>query len=257
MKPSNSDSLSIGLRFEPKGPAALRLGANYWRIAIDQTITIPSPARLLAAEELFPDRVIRGQPSAADIEAGIPGPLQAIDITRLNNGAIRTSGVDVSAYVDVDTRMGRFKPQLSGTWVHDFTTSDLVEGPGVNRVSVASGQGTVPRWRALAAVSWSHAGVGLFGAMRYVPSYDDTDFQGNRNGRKIDSQAIVDVQLSLDLGIMAGERSPWSGFEIRAGAFNLFNADPPFAEVGGPAGYDATQGDLRRRFAYLKLAKKF
>lgn len=257
LKPSNSDSLSIGLRFEPKGPAALRLGANYWRIAIDQTITIPSPARLLAAEELFPDRVIRGQPSAADIEAGIPGPLQAIDITRLNNGAIRTSGVDVSASVDVDTRMGRFKPQLSGTWVHDFTTSDLVEGPGVNRVSVASGQGTVPRWRALAAVSWSHAGVGLFGAMRYVPSYDDTDFQGNRNGRKIDSQAIVDVQLSLDLGIMAGERSPWSGFEIRAGAFNFFNADPPFAEVGGPAGYDATQGDLRRRFAYLKLAKKF
>lgn len=257
LKPSNADSLSIGLRFEPKGPSAVRLGANYWRIAIDQTITIPSPARLLAAEEFFPDRVTRGQPSAADIEAGIPGQLQAIDITRLNNGAIRTSGVDVSVSVDVDTRMGRFKPQLSGTWVHDFTTSDLVEGPGVSRVSVANGQGTVPRWRAVAAVSWSHAGVGLFGAMRYVPSYDDADFQGSSNSRKIDSQPIVDVQLSLDLGIMAGERSPWSGFEVRAGAFNLFDADPPFAEVGGPAGYDATQGDLRGRFAYLKLAKKF
>ena len=128
----------------------MRLGANYWRIAMDETITIPSPARLLAAESLLPDRVVRGPPSAADIAAGIPGPLQMIDITRLNNGAIRTSGVDLSASVALDTRVGRFRPELSATWVHDFTTSDLVEGPGVDRVGIANVQGTVPRWRAVA-----------------------------------------------------------------------------------------------------------
>ena len=60
--------------------------------------------------------------------------------------------------------------------------------------------------------------------MRYVPSYDDVDFLGTRTGRKVDPQTIVDVQLSLDLGDLAGERSPWNGFELRAGAFNLFDA---------------------------------
>ena len=257
LKPSNADSLSVGLRFEPKGPSRLRLAANYWRIAMDETIVIPSGLHMLATEDLFPERVIRAAPSPSDLAAGIPGPLQAIDITRLNNGAIRTSGVDVSASMEIDTRAGRFKPELSGTWVHDFTTSNLAEGPNVDRVGVLHPLGTIPRWRAVATLSWNRAGIGFTGAAQYVPSYDDVDLLGSRNGRNVDSQTIVDIQLSLDLGYIAGERSLWKGFEVRAGAFNLFNAQAPFAEGGGPVGYDATQSDLRGRFAYLKLAKRF
>jgi iron complex outermembrane receptor protein len=257
LEPSNADSLSFGLRFEPKGRSAVRLAANYWRIAIDDTIAIPNPSRLLAAEDLFPDRVVRGPPSAADTAAGMPGPLQAIDITRINNGTIRTSGVDVSASAAFDTPMGWFKPELSATWVHDFTTSDLISGPGVNRVGFANTQGTVPRWRGVATLNWNFGGVGVSTAMRYVPSFEDVDLVGTRTGRKIDSQTVVDVQLALDLGDLFGERSAWNGFDVRAGAFNLFDADPPFAEVTGPIGYDWSQGDLRRRFAYVKLAKKF
>jgi iron complex outermembrane receptor protein len=257
LKPSNADSLSFGLRFEPKGSSAFRLGANYWRIAVDDTIAIPSPARLLAVEDLFTDRIVRAAPSAADIAAGVPGPLRAIDITRINNGTIRTSGLDATAAVTIETRVGRFKPELSATWVHDFTTSDLVAGPGVNRVGVANSQGTVPRWRGVVTLGWNFGSVGLSTAMRYVPSLEDVDLFGTRNGRRIDSQTVVDVQLLLDLGDLAGEQSAWKGFELRAGTFNLFNVEAPFAEVTGPIGYDWSQGDLRRRFAYVKLAKKF
>lgn len=257
LKPSNADSLSVGLQLQPSVPSAFRFGANYWRIAVDETVTIPSAARLLAAEDLFSERVIRGPPSTADIAAGRPGPLHAIDIRRLNNGAIRTSGVDLSASIALDTSVGRFKPELLATWVHDFKTSDLVDGPDVSRVGIANLQGTVPRWRAVARLNWNHGGIGLSGALRYVPSYDDVDLAGSRNGRKVDTQKIVDVQLSLDLGQLTRERSPWSGFEIRAGAFNLFDTEPPFAAVDGPIGFDFSQGDLRQRFAYLKVAKKF
>ena len=257
LRPSSADSLSISLRFEPEGLSGLRLAANYWRIAIDETITIPSPERLLAAESLFPGRVIRRPPSESDVAAGIPGPLQLIDIRRLNFGSIRTSGVDAGASVTLDSRAGMFKPELSVTWVHDFSTADLVDGPGVHRAGVANLQGTIPRWRAVAAIRWNRGSIGASGALRYVPAYDDVDFLGSRNGRKVASQTVVDAQVSLSLGVMSGERSPWNGFEIRAGAVNLFNAEPPFAEVGGLAGYDATQADLKQRFAYLKVAKKF
>jgi iron complex outermembrane receptor protein len=257
LKPANADSVSIAIRFEPKVPSALRLGANFWRLAIDETITIPSPARLLAAESLFPERVIRGPPSAADIAAGIPGPLRTIDLTRINNGAVRMSGADLSASVTVDTRIGQFTPEISATWVNEFTTTDLISGPGVDRVGVANTQGTVPRWRGVAALGWSFGSVGLSTAIRHVPASDDVDLIGTRNGRRIDPQTVVDVQLRVDLGDLLGGRSPWNGFEVRAGAFNLFNANPPFAEVTGPIGYDWSQGDLRRRFAYLKLAKRF
>jgi iron complex outermembrane recepter protein len=257
LKPSSADSLSVGLRFEPKRSPAVRFGANYWRIAIEDTITIPSAARLLAAEDLVPDRVLRGPPSASDIAAGRPGPLQLIDITRMNFGSIRTSGVDVAASVMLDTRAGRFKPELSGTWVHDFTTSNLVDGPDVSRVGVANFQGTIPRWRAVASLSWNRPGFGITSAVRYVPAYDDTAFPAGRNGRKVNSQAIVDAQFSMDLGTIAGEQSVWNGFELRVGALNLFDTEPPFAEVALFYGYDTTQADLRQRFAYVKIAKKF
>jgi iron complex outermembrane recepter protein len=165
--------------------------------------------------------------------------------------------VDVSASGTLETRAGVFKPELSGTWVHDYTTSNLVDGPNVSRVGVANFQGTIPRWRAVAGLSWMRQGFGISSAVRYVPPYDDAVFFGGRTGRKVASQAVVDAQFSVDLGKIVGEQSSWNGFELRAGAVNLFNSEPPFSESALSAGYDATQADLRQRFAYVKIAKKF
>jgi iron complex outermembrane receptor protein len=257
LKPSSAESLNVGLRFEPKRSPAARFGANYWRITIDDTIAIPRAAQLLAAESLIPNRVLRGPPSASDVAAGRPGPVQLIDITRMNFGTVRTSGVDVTASVTLDTRAGQFRPELSGTWVHDFTTSNLVEGLDVSRVGVANFQGTIPRWRAVASLSWTRQGFGITSAVRYVPSYDDVEFLGGRNGRKVAAQSIVDAQVSVDLGKIAGEQSSWNGFELRAGALNLFNDEPPFTEMASFTGYDPTQADLRQRYAYVKIAKRF
>jgi iron complex outermembrane receptor protein len=257
LEPSSADSLNVGLRFEPRRSPAVRFGANYWRIAIDDTIAIPAPERLLAAENRFPERVRRAPPSASDVAAGRPGPLQLIDITRMNFGTVHTSGVDVNASITLDTRAGRFEPELSGTWVHDFTTSNPVEGLDVSRVGIASFQGTIPRWRAVASLSWNRQGFGINSIVRYIPSYHDVVFLGGRNGRKVAAQVIVDAQLSVDLGKMAGEQSLWNGFELRAGAVNLFDHEPPFTEMALFNGYDVTQADLRQRFAYVKIAKKF
>ena len=257
LKPASANSLNVGLQLEPKGAPGLRLAANYWRILIDDTIAIPSAARLLAAESLFPERVFRGPPSVSDAAAGMPGPLQLIDVRRLNFGSLRTSGIDASASVTLDTRVGKLKPELSATWIENFTTSDLVEGADFNRVGVADLQGTIARWRAVASISWNRGGLGVTGAVRYVPSYDDVDFLGGRNGRKVAAQAIVDTQLSLNLADALDERSPWVGFQIRAGVFNLLDDEPPFAQALGFTGYDATQSDLRQRFAYLKITKEF
>jgi iron complex outermembrane receptor protein len=170
---------------------------------------------------------------------------------------MHTSGVDVRATVTFDTDVGRFKPELTGTWVHDFTTSNLVEGPKVSRVGVANFQGTIPRWRVVASISWNRQGFGLTSALRYIPPYDDVDFLGGLTGRTVAAQAIVDAQLSVDLGEAVGRQSPWNGCEIRVGVSNLFDTEPAFAEVASFFGYDITEADLTQRFAYVKIAKKF
>jgi hypothetical protein len=180
-----------------------------------------------------------------------------IDVTRMNYGALSTSGIDVSASMGFDTSIGRFMPQLSATWVHDFTTTDLTDGPDVDRVGVANVQGSVARWRAVAGLAWSRQALSISANARYVPSYDDVDAVGHRTGRSVASQLLIDTQVAFDLTKIGGEGSMWQGFELRAGAFNLPNDEPPFAEVGSLAGYDASQGDLRQRFWYLKLSKTF
>jgi outer membrane receptor protein involved in Fe transport len=45
--------------------------------------------------------------------------------------------------------------------------------------------------------------------------------------------------------------------EIRVGVQNLLDVEPPFSESAGLIGFDASQGDLRERFGYLKLSKSF
>jgi outer membrane receptor protein involved in Fe transport len=47
------------------------------------------------------------------------------------------------------------------------------------------------------------------------------------------------------------------GVEFSAGALNLFNKLPDYAEVNGVQGYDTSQGDLKGRFWYLRLGKTF
>lgn len=257
LKPSNAHSFVTSLELAPIGMSDLRIAATYWRIRMDERIGIPSAARILAAESSFPERVIRGEPTAADVAAGIPGPLKLVDVTRLNFGSIHTSGVDVNASMALDTRVGRFTPELSATWVHDFTTSDLVEGPDFSRVGVADLQGTVARWRAVASLLWRRQGIGISANARYVPSYDDVDLPGHRTGRSVAAQILIDAQLAFDLSGIVGAESMWQGFEVRTGVSNLLNEELPFAEAGWLLGYDPSQGDLRQRFSYLKLSKRF
>ncbi|HKU16920.1 MAG TPA: TonB-dependent receptor [Steroidobacteraceae bacterium] len=257
LKPSSADSFETSLRFTPPAVPALAIAASYWQIRVDDTIGIPSAALLLNAEERFPERIVRREPTAEDRAAGLPGSLELIDITRLNFGSIDTSGVDFKASMDLDTSAGRFRPELSATWVREFTTSDLVEGSGVDRVGVANLQGTIPRWRAVASLKWNRGGLGVAGSLRYVPAYDDVAAFGGLAGRTVDSQSLFDLQVSLDLGRLAARQSWWRDFELRAGALNLFDEQAPFAEVGSLAGHDASQADLRQRFWYLKLARKF
>jgi iron complex outermembrane recepter protein len=257
LRPTTAKSLAAGIEFQSSHSSALRVAANYWRVHMTDAIGIPSATRLLAAEDRFADRIARGPPTSGDIAADRPGPLERIDVTRLNFGSVKTSGVDISASLVVNTSLGQFLPSLSATYVRDFVTSDLVNGPDVSRTDVANSQGSIPRWRAVTGFDWRRGGFGASATLRYIHSYDDVDLLGNRNGRRVDSQQLVDVQLSADLGSIIGKTPLWQGIDVRVGIHNLLNAEQPFSEMAGLTGFDTSQGDLTERFGYVKLSKKF
>ena len=92
--------------------------------------------------------------------------------------------------------------------------------------------------------------------VRYSPSYDDTR-GGVRNGRRIGAQTFLDLQTAIDLGQLAPGSPLLRGVELAAGASNLLDEQPDFAEVTGIQGYDTSQGDLRGRVWYVRLGKTF
>jgi outer membrane receptor protein involved in Fe transport len=212
---------------------------------------------VLANESLFPERVIRGPPTAFDLAAGIPGAVTQIDVSRMNFGRLRTSGIDLGLHYEKENSFGEFAANLVATWIGEYETVDVPATPAVDRVNLANDvAGTITKWRAVGGLDWDRGPLSTTMHVRYIPSYDDTR-GGVRNGRRVAAQTFVDLQAAVDLGKMDSGRAFLRGVQLTAGASNLFDQQPEFAEVGGPQGYDMSQGDLKGRFWYVRLGKTF
>lgn len=258
VRPTVARSASAGIVMTPHAVPQLEISASYWRIDMEKLVAIPPMLLLAATDPDGSDRVVRAERTAEDIAAGLPGVLTYLDISRMNTGSLKTSGVDFAAAYAFDTSHGRFAPSLSATWVNQYETVTFPGEPSVERVGVANyASGTIPRWRMVGSLEWSLRGLSLSTTVRHTPHYWDTNAFGQVIDRHVSSQTLVDAQASVELGSVLGESSAWSGTKLTAGISNLFDKEPGFAEAGGAEGYDSSQGDLRQRFGYLRLSKRF
>lgn len=257
--PVEGESLSAGFVWTPSFAADLRLTASWWQIELDQRVSFVPYQLILAYEDLFADRVERAPPSPADMAAGLPGQLLTVDISRINYGRIDTSGIDASASCAFDTPVGQWHGTVSATWVKEYASNNLPDSPPTQRVGIASVFGTIPRWQANANLSWTRAAwsAGLTG--RFTASYDDAvGIDATSNGRRIPSQALVDAQLVWNSDERVDAKSAWwSGLKVTIGAINVLDEEPAFAEIGDTWGMDPSQADLRQRFGYIHLSKRF
>ncbi|MBM0108668.1 TonB-dependent receptor [Steroidobacter sp. S1-65] len=256
LRPIEARSMTAGLVLTPSAVPDLRLLANYWKIGVDNRVTYLQFNSLLANEHVFSDRVLRDEPTPADIAAGIPGRLLQLDISRMNFGRLDTSGIDFEVSYDIATRWGDFTPRLSATWVNEFDSVDEPLGNAVNRVGVASVLGSVPRWRVIGGLGWKRNGLSASTTIDWLPGYMDANREGLTT-RRLPSRILVDFQASLTVDEMFGPSPLWNDLKLQAGVRNAFDELPPFAEIGFSSGYDSSQGELIGRFGYLRLTKGF
>src|SRR5690606_11621565 len=125
---------------------------TYWHTVLVGRVALFSQQLLLAHEALFPSRVTRQAPTPVDITAGVPGVVTTIDTTRINFGTLLTDGVDLAMAATMLTRNGTLGAALTGTWVDRYSSVQIPATPAVERVGIASLEGTIPRWRATANV---------------------------------------------------------------------------------------------------------
>lgn len=256
LQPIEAESMTAGFVLTPSVLPGLRLLGNYWKIRTENRVTLLHFTSLLANEEVFSSRIVREEPTLADIAAGLPGRLLQLDISRMNFGRLSTDGIDVEASYEIDTRWGDFTPRLSATWVHEFTTVDLPMTTPVDRVGIAHPAGSIPRWRVVGSLGWKRNGVGLSTTIDWLPGYMDAT-TGGLTGRRLPSRTLVDMQASLTMDELLGPSPLWNDLTLQAGVKNAFDELPPFADIGFAIGFDSSQGELIGRFGYLRLSKGF
>lgn len=249
-------SFTTGFVFTPLNLPGMRLGGSYWRVVMDNRITSPS-IDLLNREDEFPDRVIRLAPTEQDIQAGWPGALQALDISKMNYGGVETSGVDLEMSYLIERDLSCFQATLATTWVDEYKSRELFSTFPEERVGIAHIAGTVPKWRAVGTLTWKSHDFGATTTVRFIPSYQDAELGVGRLDRRLPSRTLVDLQAWLELGSLVGEESLFAGSKLTLGLMNATNEAPDFARIGGAAGYDVSQADLTQRLAYIRFSKRF
>jgi len=256
LRPIEADSMTAGFVLTPSAMPSLRLLANYWQIHTEHRVTFLHFSSLLANEDVFADRIVREMPTQADVDAGMPGRLVQLDLSRMNFGRLNTSGIDLEARYELSTRWGDFTPRVSATWIDEFQTADVPGVPVIERVGIANPAGSIPRWRVVGSVGWKRNGLGLSTTVDWLPRYMDADAAG-LTGRRLPARTIVDVQASFAMEELIGADPLWNDLKLHLGVKNLFNELAPFSDIGFSTGFDSSQGDLIGRFSYLRLSKGF
>jgi iron complex outermembrane receptor protein len=220
-------------------------------------IGVPPYQVLAEHPELFPGRVTREDPAAVDTWAGQPGRLAFLDISRINFGSMQASAIDMVAAHAFDTVFGRVEPSLSATWIDEYETVDVPDHSPRNRVGIANRYGAVARWRASATLGWARPSLGFSATARLTAATRDLSVHEGAAARKISSQTLVDLYGWVHFDQLPPEITWLSDVKVTAGVVNLLDKEPQFANMGSSWGYDPTQGELRQRFGYIRLAARF
>lgn len=248
-------SFTAGFVFTPSEMRGLRLGANYWRVVMDNRIIAPIYQELLKPGSPFSDLVVRDPPNSEDVQADRPGRLRSINLKRMNYGDLDTSGIDLDASIKTERTWGCLKLDLAVTWINEYLSRDMNQALPLDRVGIANVGGTIPEWRIVGTLGWKFGEFGLSTTTTYTPSYQDADSLMGPLDRRLSSRALVDLQAWLELE--SGSNALLDGSTLTLGARNVFDEEPDFSKAGANVGYDYSQGELTGRFMYFRLSKRF
>jgi len=254
--PQTGKSHSLGFVWVGGPKDALNIGLTFWDVREKDRITLPDVNLMLQNPVLFAGRITRVAPTPADVAAGYPGALSAIDASYINLGELHTSGVDLSAGYAQDTAWGRFTPSLRATYVDRYEAGVLPGQPLVSRLARASTDAYAPRLKANASLAWR---LGAFSAnlsARYVSAYQDYAPLANGAINWLGKYWLADANLRVGLGALGFSSTEFlKDSWVSLGAVNLFNRQPHYASTS--LGYDYRQDDIRGRFVYAEVGVKF
>ncbi len=116
------------------------------------------------------------------------------------------------------------------------------------------GLGTIPRLKGNLSTIWAYEGFELGATAYYIARYND-DTAAIGYARKVDSIVTLDLQASYTI---RNRKHAWlNETKFTIGCINVTDEEPPLVVAAFADNYDRDTHDLRQRFIYASLSKKF
>jgi len=244
--PETSKQYSFGAVFQPI--SRLSFSADYWYIAVDNTIGTITIPQLLANIAAFPDRITRTN-----------GIITAVDLRTGNFGSRRTRGIDFTARGSVDALGGVISAGFDGTLLLQKKEKLLPNLPYTNTKGVFTLSGDLGlKWKHNAYIAYTTTdGFGLTFSQIYRSSYKN--FALPASATRPDYNPMVKPYIIYNASISQRVNDH---FTLAMGVKNVFNADPPFAitydsNTGSGSSWEPRVADPRGRSFTVNAEVKF
>ncbi|MDP1027945.1 TonB-dependent receptor [Sphingomonas sp. KR1UV-12] len=235
LRPEEADTYTAGIVLTPRMVRRLSLSVDYFNIKVRDYISSIAPSlsisQCFATGDPFFCSLLRRDPRSG----ALFGEQGYVIGTTQNTGSLKTSGIDVGASWDVDTRAGGIALAFQGTWLNELRNEPL---PGLGSYDCKGlfgptcGQPT-PEWRHQARISYTDPDkIGTIslnwryiGGTRLTNNTDDPFLEG-------DAYTINAKLPAYSYFDLAGTVAVQKGLTFRFGVNNLLDKDPPAIAQG-------------------------
>ena len=246
--PSNSKAYTFGAVWSPKAIKGFSVTVDYFNIEQTDLVSSIGVTNILQSVELegaaspFASfvrqgpvsdntRFTQGTPITAPGQIGSrPIDESYVTDTLVNISGQKLSGIDFKAqYTYSHDTWGRFDTGASVGYYKSYTIQSLPTTAPFETVGTTI-QGTIPRWRSYSFVDWKRGNWGATLAWEFIPSVDDAFADPAETDPASDVHVGSFSSFDTSIRYRFGSENKWlNGFEVRVGANNVLNRQPPLA----------------------------
>lgn len=264
LTPETANIFTTGIVYSPRFVPELNFTLDYYRIAIDNTITTLGAQFILEACYASESRAFCDFVDRQD-----SGIINTISNLNVNIGSTETSGFDFTVDYQWDMAgYGTFDFVIDSAYLIDYF--DFTPGGKIRRHGLNFGDTAFPRWKSNATLGWSMGQMSASWTARFIyhvtedcpvaaagfaelcsdPEPADPDGNGTAVAQnKIGSTTYHDVQFEYTL--------PGLELDLALGARNIFDKEPPISYTAFANSFNAASYDIPGIFTYFKIGKRF
>ena len=234
-KPESSDNSFFGLVFEPTFVKGLSFQANYYDTKQKDVLQVIIAQNILNNEALFPDRVTRAAPTAADIALNQPGQVTGVSQMFVNFGRVVNRSMDLAVdYTLPWENFGRFRMQVAANRNLESTRQIA---PGQPAVVLDEDTGSPPKWKFNTSLFWRKGSWNASAFLWYLDGFKTNNAGSNSVANTasviyFSTPAVTKLDLRMGYNFKQGiVRGYGKNARFSLGLNNVMDKQPPFSDT--------------------------